>query len=171
MAVFSSADKSAKDRLLESIKARPGEFAPPVFFLAAQHLQMSGNSDDAYFWFCFGRLRARYDAARCADESARSGVDVLVQKTPATIRSHIVRIPVEALVPFGRRIVELDSATPYNYDHRWISLHGVGALTDGTQNLCVPEAQWPELRRKNHQGFLSDLEATAAMLRQKAAVP
>lgn len=34
----------------------------------------------------------------------------------------------EELVP---KVVEWDRKTPYNYDHRWINLHGMDAMLSG----------------------------------------
>lgn len=171
LAVFSGTDQRAKERLLSRIKSRPGNFAPPVFFLAAHQLQAKGERADAYFWFCFGRLRARYDAVRCSDVSARSGVDVLVLKTDPKIRAYVAEIPFDKIMQFGHRLLELDRATPYNYDHRWIALHGMDAMVPGTKNLCVPEAQWPELASKVRQAFLADLRAAEVALKEKSHAP
>lgn len=168
LAVFSGSDEKAKDALLERIKARPGDFASPVFFLVAQRLAALRDPEGASFWFWFGMLRASYDAARCADATARSGVYVLANSTKPEIRRHFTQMPAESLVRFSQKVLQLDADTPYNYDHRWICLHGMEALTEGTKDLCLPEAQWPGIREANRKGFLEGFGEAAVASRKRA---
>jgi hypothetical protein len=73
------------------------------------------------------------------------------------------------IVPLVQRVLNLDSETPRNYDHRWINLHGLnavtGALNGGTAGkdaLSVPESKWPDLLRGLQGDFLKGAERTAA---------
>jgi hypothetical protein len=55
------------------------------------------------------------------------------------------------------RVVEWDRATPHDYDHRWINLHGMGAFTGATA-LSRPAAQWPAIAEETRGGYLRGLE-------------
>src|SRR5215831_8856005 len=69
-----------KEEAIRQIKAGPDKYAPPAFYALSYVLLQRGDKDDAAFWFYAGQLRARFDANRCADVSAREAVAVLNQQ-------------------------------------------------------------------------------------------
>ena len=73
-----SADE--KQNAIAQVKAAPERYAPLVFYAMSEALFQDGKKDDAAFWFYAGQLRARFDANRCLDVSARSAVGLLNQR-------------------------------------------------------------------------------------------
>jgi hypothetical protein len=74
------------DDLVRDIEKHSGNYAPPVFFALANLLYRQGKTNDAIFWFNAGLLRGSYDAARCADVSARDAISIFVRETPVELR-------------------------------------------------------------------------------------
>ena len=76
----------------------------------------------------------------------------------------------EALIP---RVVDWDRKTPHRYDHRWINLHGMGAMVAGTgsskqpPDLSLPADQWAPIAEKTRADYLKGFEQ--AMAQMKAA--
>ncbi len=163
-----------KQKAIEEVQAHPENYAPPVFYLLSAVLLDSGKKDEAAFWFYAGQLRARFDANRCADESAAGAVGILNDEFGPAINSYTFRdIPkLEALIP---KVVEWDRKTPHNYDRRWINLHGMGATISGLsggqkgeQPLSLPEEKWDEIAENTRTNYLEDFKE--AMVRLKTGV-
>ena len=172
IATFKGTDNAAKEELVQTITKNPGNYPPPVLMiLAAYYCYEKNEPEKAYFWFCFGRLRGRYDAARCADTSAREAIGVLIQDVDpeSQIRRYISRIPADALVPFAKQILQLDNSTPYHYDQRWINLHGMGAFDGPAKQLSLPESQWPALHEKICREYYEGAQETATKLKETPA--
>jgi hypothetical protein len=167
IAVLTKGTDAEKDAVVARILARPGETPPPVFMLVSQRLHEKGDTAAAYRWFCFGLLRAQYDARRCADDTARQGVGIMTRNVAPEIKRHLGTLTPEAVQAFAQDILALDEATPYAYDHRWLNLHGMGAFTnsDGKKPLSLPEAEWPALRKEAREAMATGLIDYAAMLR------
>ncbi len=165
MKVFAGHDAAEKDALVNKIRDHPGDYAPPVYMLMARRLYETGDAENAYFWFSFGRLRGQYDAARCADLSARDGIDVMVMNLDPELRRFPAKMKPDDIVPFARRVVKLDSDTPYNYDHRWLNLHGLGVFIGGQREFSLPQSQWPDLLKKGREEYLKGAEDMAAQLK------
>ncbi|MDN5853812.1 MAG: hypothetical protein L0K86_13395 [Actinomycetia bacterium] len=51
-----------------------------------------------------------------------------------------------------------DRATPHDYDHRWINLHGMVAFgVRPGEALRSPESEWPTTAEKVRTDYLADL--------------
>jgi hypothetical protein len=173
IAVLTKGTDAEKDAVVARILAKPGETSPPVFMLVSQRLHETGDTAAAYRWFCFGLLRAQYDARRCADDTARQGVSIMTQNVASEIKRYLGTLAPEEVLPFAQSVLALDEAAPYAYDHRWLNLHGMGAFTntDGKKPLSVPEAEWPALRKEARDALVSGLQEYAAMLRAEKSAP
>jgi hypothetical protein len=173
IAALTKGTDAEKDAVVARILAKPGETAPPVFMYVAQRLHEKGDTAAAYRWFCFGLLRAQYDARRCADGTARQGVGIMTQNVPSEIKRHLGTLAPEAVQAFAQDILALDEATPYAYDHRWLNLHGMGAFTntDGKKPLSLPESEWPALRKEAREAMATGLIEYGAMLRAEKSAP
>jgi hypothetical protein len=75
------------------------------------------------------------------------------------------------------RVVEWDKSTTYNYEYRWINLHGLNALSIGlgeaTANdkpLSMPQDQWPALAEKNRKEYLASLDAAIEQVTKARAM-
>ncbi len=167
---------SAADRAnaIEAVLAKPENYAPPVFYALSHALFSEGRKNDAMFWFYAGQLRARFDANRCSDATARQAVGVLNQTYGTPINQYAFQdiAKLEELIP---KVVEWDRKTPHNYDQRWINLHGMNAILtgmvlkksdDAQPPLSLPSEQWEEIAEKTRSDYLSGF--TEAMLQMKA---
>ncbi len=161
------------DALINQMVNNPGDFMPPALFGLADLLYRRGDIGDAIFWFNAARLRGSFDAALCTDISARSAIPALVQQIPRDlIKKQFDDIP--QLKNIIDRVIKWDKATPYNYDHRWISLHGINAINNGLgsadQNspLTVPRERWYDLAKQNRDQYSKSFyEAIDAVQKQR----
>ena len=162
------ADEKAK--AVDAILASPDRFAPPVLYLLSNVLFERGDMDEAAFWFYAGQLRARVDANRCVDPTARQAVSVLNNEYGPPINRYAFKdIPkLEALIP---RVVEWDKTTPRNYDHRWINLHGMDAIlsTSGPPgpdaSLSLPPEQWERIDDTTRADYLDGFRKAMAQIK------
>jgi hypothetical protein len=166
-----------RDAAVEAVLRAPEKYAPPVFFALSNVLFDRGRKDDGAFWFYAGQLRARYDANRCADVSARGAVGVLTERFGPPINEYMFQdfARVEALIP---RVVEWDRKTPHAYDHRWINLHGMAAMVESLDKseakpkaMSLPRHQWDAIAEKTRTDYLEGLRKAGALLKERAAHP
>jgi hypothetical protein len=143
-------------RAVAAVLATPQRYAPPVLAAAAAELFAAGRRDEAAFWFYAAQLRARFDANRAADPTAGAAVEVLSQHYGPRINRHAFSDPA-GLWALVERVVAWDRATPHDYDHRWINLHGMGVFTGATV-LSRPAAQWPAIAEETREEYLRGLE-------------
>lgn len=167
---------SENDALIAQIEHEPENYAPPVLFVLAKVLFAKGNLDDAIFWFNAARLRGDFDASRCADPSARSAIPALVNSIPVALRRAQFD-NLDKLTAIVDRVVQWDKSTPYNYEYRWINLHGLNALSSGLGDasandkpLSLPQEQWPALAEKNRMDYLASLDTAIAQITKARAV-
>jgi len=178
IAALSSGTDTERKRAIEAIEAAPQKYAPPVFYLLSNTLFTQGRKDDGAFWFYAGQLRARFDANRCADVSARQAVAVLNQEYGTPINQYMFKdLPkLEALIP---KVVEWDRKTPHDYDHRWINLHGMAAMIEGLEGssakreaLSLPRAQWDAIAEKTRSDYVEAFrKAVETVAKERAATP
>ena len=170
MRALQKGSRKEKAQTIDAIKASPDKYAPPVFYLLSNVLFERGEKDEGAFWFYAGQLRARFDANRCADSSARQAVSALNQEYGPPINQYAFKdIPkLEALI---QRVVEWDRQTPHNYDHRWINLHGMGAMLSGLgasssdAKLSLPADQWELIAEKTRVDYLDGFQQAMAQMK------
>ena len=159
-------------KAIADIQAHPEKYAPPVFYALSNVLFAGEKKDDALFWFYAGQLRARFDANRCADATARQAVNVLNQNYGTLINPYAFQdIPkLEKLIP---KIVAWDREIPHSYDHRWINLHGMNAMMSalGTVTtptaLSLPKEQWDAIAEKTRVDYLSGFQEAMAQFKDR----
>jgi hypothetical protein len=162
---------SEKQKTAERIEAHPEDFTPPVLYALSRVLFDNGRKDEAMFWFYAGQLRARFDANRCADISAREAAAVLNREYGPSINRYAFKdiAKLEGLIP---RVVEWDRKTPHSYDHRWINLHGMGSILSGfepgRQALSLPKDQWDSIAESTRSKYLNDFEAAMRTMKESA---
>lgn len=157
-----------RQKTIARVQEQPQRYAPPVFYALAQALFQQGDREDSLFWFYAGQLRARFDANRCADVSARAAVGALNEEYGPPINRYAFRnlAQLEELIP---KVVAWDRRTPHDYDHRWINLHGMGALTGGdgeTRALSLPQEQWQAIAERTRDDYLRGFREAMAQAKQ-----
>lgn len=122
-----------------------------------------GDKDDAAFWFYVGQLRARYDAERCRDNSAKQAVPALNQEYGGAINKYTFQ-DINKLSETVQRAVAYVRGHPENYDHRWINLHGMRAMQSGLsgeaddQPMSAPESEWPAIKKQTIDDYYADFQ-------------
>jgi len=139
------------DELATKIAKGAGSYQPFVFYVLAQAYVERGKKDEAAFWYYAGKLRARYDGARCADVSARQAVGYLDQGYPRL--AHNFAGDYDRLLATLKKVKAWDATTPYEYDHRWINLHGMQVTRDGKAPTSVDKAKWPAMHKNLHKAL------------------
>lgn len=153
---------AVRAQTVREVVAAPQNYAPPVFYVLSSLLFKAGLKDDAVFWFYAGQLRARFDANRCNDASARSAVSALNEQYGAPINEYAFQ-DTDKLLTQVEKVVAWDRATPHEYDQRWINLSGMGATTSAMGEagqatpLSLPEAQWEAIAEKTRADYLAGL--------------
>jgi hypothetical protein len=150
-----------------------------VLYELSRTLFSLGQKDEAAFWFYAGQLRARFDANRCSDISARQAVAVLNQEYGTPINQYAFQ-DLSKLESLIHRVVEWDRSTPHNYDHRWINLHGLeatlSAMGEESSNkpLSLPSEQWEtiaENTRKKHLENFEEVLIQAKSMQKEEKIP
>lgn len=168
--VLLDGDASAKERAAKPVLQNPQKYSPAVLYALGTMFFGNGKKDDAIFWFCVGQLRARYDANRCADDSARSAVGMLTSNIGAPVSEYMYSniSQVESIIP---KVLDWDAKHPYDYDHRWINLHGSRMLTEdksiATAPMSLPKAEWDTILRRTRADFRAAYERAIAESKQK----
>jgi ankyrin repeat protein len=162
MATLAKGSRTERSALVDKIKAAPQKYAPPVFFSLAYVLWERGDKDDAVFWYVFGIVRGRFDTMRCADLSAQDAVGVMRMNFGERVGEDFFKY-LKADEVRSKKLflaaIDADRKTPYDYDHRWINLHGLGAVAGALGDKSqppesLPKDQWPDLAEKNRQHFI-----------------
>jgi len=146
------------DDLVNQMIKSSGSYAPPSLFALADLLYRRGDIDDSMFWYNAARLRAGYDAALCTDLSTKAAIPALISQMPRDLikRQYDDISQIKLIV---ERVIKWDESTPYNYDHRWISLHGVGAISNGLSMpgqhgpILQPSDSWTQRAKQNREQF------------------
>lgn len=157
------------DALIAQIESHSGDYAPPVLFMLSVVLYQHRFLDDATFWYNAARVRASFDAARCADVTARGAVMKLMSQVPVPLRRAQFD-DTEKLHDIAQRAVKWDETTPYHYDYRWINLSGMNAVASGMGNtdvlnrpMTLPQEQWVALATRVRLEYLASMEIAIQM--------
>lgn len=132
--------------LSENIRTLPSVYLYDLARRAFLH-----DRDKGATWFVVGAIRARYDALRCTDKSARSGLSFLPSMAP-DVAQYVQADKATAQRALARAF-RWEETFPADNSPEWICRHGsksYGAALAGKlfTDWLVPAAQWPELRRE-----------------------
>ncbi len=162
-----AADVQSVTNRIKDIEANAPTYQPPVFLVLAQVLFAQGKVESAAYWYHVGWLRARYDANRCAQMTAKQAVQTMISQTS---REFVLRVFGDAalIARVLPKVVKWDEEAPYSYDHRWINLHGSESAMSGVipisgapPVLSLPESDWPAIAKKTREDFVRDVENLA----------
>lgn len=153
--------------LAAQVTRASGHYSPPVLFALAEWYYKRGQIDDALFWLNAAGLRGLFDAKICTDTSAQSAIAELSQTMPPDLFRQQWQDPAR-IKRIVDRVIDWDTKTTADYDHRWISLHGLKAVNSGLGlsiapgALTLPQAQWHDIGEKNRQNYRADMYRYAA---------
>jgi hypothetical protein len=153
-------NKKTKQATIDSVLTKPNDYNPPVLYALSRELFNQDKKDLAAFWFYTAQLRARYDANLCLDNSAKQAVSILNQEYGPDINKHGFQ-NIDTLEKTVTKVVDYVRSNEENYDHRWISLHGMDAVMNGIDNksgdkeIIQPQNKWPEIRKKTIDDYFN----------------
>ena len=149
-------DGTSVQRVLQS----PGNYNPAVLYALSSALFETGRLDEALPWFYLAQLRARSDAAKALDISARESVTILNNRFGPKINRHAFS-DLQKLKAAVAHATALDTQIPRNYDARWIALHGMDAFSKTTVRF-EPKERWNSINQRVRD---ENLEAFRAALK------
>lgn len=159
--ILKNGTKNQKNIMVKHIVSHSDQYIPAVFFALSNTFWEIGDQDQAYFWFYAGRIRTHFDIKRCADKSVAGSVEMLSMSVPDELRISQFN-NIEKVKNILRKVIEWDERTAYNYDHRWINLHGIDAMVYDLDKenkmsiptLSIPEKEWESLAKQNRENYL-----------------
>jgi tetratricopeptide (TPR) repeat protein len=172
--VLKDGSPEEKLKVFAQIRKQPEKYAPPVLYLLSNVLFQMGDKDEAAFWFYAGQVRARFDANRCAEPSARAAVSVLNNQYGPIINRYTFGEKPAMLDDLLPRVVDWDRKTAHDYDHRWINLHGMGAVMSSMSSkggaspltaLSLPKEQWEQIAERTRSDYLISFRKAKEMMK------
>jgi hypothetical protein len=148
---------------VNNILSNPNNYNPPVLYALSKELFEENKKDEAMYWFYIAQLRARYDSNLCLDASAKQGVGILNGTYGPNINEYAFN-DVDKLELTVNKVVDFVKKNEENYDHRWLNLHGMGAIinsmdkTAETPEMIEPKDKWTAIKKKTiddyYNGFI-----------------
>ena len=160
IAKLTSKDLKIRKEAISEILSAPNVYTPLSLYTLSRVLFNEDRKVEAVRWFYTGQLRARYDANRCADETARQLVDGLNQLIGPEINKYAFADK-KLLWAEVMNAIEFVSKNPEEYDHRWINLHGMAAFASSESSslpLSLPKSQWPKIKEKTIAEYKAGFE-------------
>ena len=153
-------DLNTRNATIDTIFNNITHYNPPVIYLFSQALFMNGEKEPALQWYMYAQLNAMYDAARCADNSAKQAVEILEERYRPTLDEYIKQNQTLVTETAGK-VMSLFMGVQTEYDIRWINLHGLGAfagvfgeeLPKETPKLTVDKLLWPGIQKNTLKEF------------------
>lgn len=105
-------------------------YAPVVFYYLAAMLWHSEHKDGALFWLFVARIRTTFDIKRYSDTTVSGAYAILEQNIPQQLRLYPFENIQNTKALLDKAIL-WDEKASYDYDSRWINLHGMNALQSG----------------------------------------
>lgn len=147
-------DTLTRNASVDTIFNNITHYNPPVLYLFSQALFLNGEKDSAVQWYLYAQLNAMYDAARCADNSAKQAVEILEERTRPTLDDYMKQNKPLVTASAGK-VLQLFKSLQPDYDIRWINLHGMGAFAGAfgeevpkeTPQLTVDKLLWPGIEK------------------------
>ena len=140
-----------KQQTIDSILKNPNYYNPPVIYALSRELFIQDKKDEAAYWFYLAQLRARYDANLCMDNSAKQAVSVLNNEFGPDINKYAFQ-DIDKLEKTVTNVVDFVRANEESYDHRWINLHGMDAISSSMDDksekneLSQPKKKWKKIK-------------------------
>jgi hypothetical protein len=148
-------DPVTRNASIDTIFNNITRYNPPVLYLFSQALYLNGEKESAVQWYLYAQLNAMFDAARCADNSAKQAVVILEDNIRPMLAVYLKQNKAVE-TKSAQMVLDLFKKLQPSYDIRWINLHGMGAFTGAfgeelpkeTSKLTEDKSLWPDLLAK-----------------------
>ncbi|PIW28878.1 MAG: hypothetical protein COW30_06420 [Rhodospirillales bacterium CG15_BIG_FIL_POST_REV_8_21_14_020_66_15] len=146
--------------IVAELKKDSAKLKPPYLYELARRLWPTDQSE-AISWYLAGYMRAKFDAFKCKDKSARGGYRLLSALAPEVAKG--LRERTDLLIAAGQKALEIEATYPVNTDPIWICRHGLDTMIAGLEKKPLIEyttdpKTWPEIREKLRSGLLVGLQ-------------
>ena len=146
------------DQIIEQLKANKNRIPPPYIYELAVRLSASDPAE-AFYYFGLASARARYDALRCTDRSARSGVNATLRMIGPRIReSDLLAVSNELEEQINRQLLESGELFSSTASPWWICSHGLSAMKFDDEDTTIlrdewlkPEADWAAAQKETRK--------------------
>jgi len=154
--------ESANEEIVSRLRPQLDQLTYPYLYEYARRVA-STDPDDAIVVFWRAGIRARYDALRCTDQTARQGISFwpsLVPKVVELLRSPAYKERSRELL---LRAADLEERANISYEPSTICFHGVAAMKAGLENRQlenwhIPRTEW----LKVHEEVLASARKSAS---------
>jgi hypothetical protein len=150
---------------IERVTKNPGAYNPAVLYALSDALFRSNKKDDAIYWFYLGQLRARSDANKALDASARQAVGVLNQRYGTQINQYSFKDTARLRLTVAK-VILTDQSIPRDYDARWIALHGMDAFDSGKVRFA-PRNQWKTINDTTRRQYDKDFNSAMRYIEKR----
>lgn len=164
-----SDDPNTIKKAVKSILAAPNKYNPVVLYAVSARLFQQEKKDEAVFLYYVAQLRARYDSNLCLDKSAGQAASQLASMFGQKINPYAFE-DLKKLETTVNNVVAFVKNNEEDYDHRWINLHGMAAMTKSLAEkegksgemsedaaMTKPKNEWPAIKQETintyYKGF------------------
>jgi hypothetical protein len=148
-------DPQTRNASVDTIFNNITHYNPPVIYLFSEALFVNGEKESAIQWYLYAQLNAMYDAARCADNSAKQAVMILEERFRPTLDEYMKNNK-NTITTSAEKSIDLFKKVQSDYDIRWINLHGINSfegafgeeLPKETPKLTEDKLLWPSMKAK-----------------------
>lgn len=159
--------EEVKMKAAEEVLKNPNSYNPTVLFALSEVIFKNEQKDSACFWFYVAQLRARYDANRCMDKTAASGLTILNERYGPAINQYAFK-DIPKLKETVGKVVSFVRSNEEKYDHRWMNLHGMDAINaslnkeagkkSAQKELSHPTSSWKKIKETTVNDYYTDFQ-------------
>ncbi len=157
--------KLNNSNIIAKVIATPQNYNPSVLYALATTLFGNDRKEEAAFWFYAGQLRARSDANKCLDKTARQAVSVLNANHGPDINKFAMS-KLSFLKKTVADVIEWDKSTARNYDARWIALHGMDAFSKKEVRF-EDQSEWEKINGKTREDYFNGFNKAVKSLEKR----
>jgi hypothetical protein len=144
--------ESANEEIVSRLRPQLDRLTYPYLYEYARRVAATAP-EDAIVVFWRAGIRARYDALRCTDQTARQGTSFwpsLVPKVVELLRSPAYKDRSRELL---LRAADLEERANISYEPSTICFHGMAAMQAGLENRQlenwhIPRGEWPKIHEQ-----------------------
>lgn len=130
---------SENGKIIPQLVANSNVLPPPYLYELSRRLWPTDKSASME-WLAIGMARARYDALRCADKTARQGIQFLPMIAPDVIKG--LEQDRKAFGEAGKHALTKSDLFVDAVSPMWICMHGMGAINSALQGKKLAESEW-----------------------------
>lgn len=152
-------------RLIDEIRESPDDYEPPVLFAMANKLFLSGQKEEAVFWFYLAQVRSLYTkhlAESYLQETAQNKIDLYLSNFGSEIKPYALSQP-QLLARLMGEIEAYLNQNKENYNLLWL-YSKEEELPNFAKEHFKPKEEWKTIRHMTYQSFF---KSVGAVLKKK----